>query len=94
MATVAANSQPLMRSEAPTLEELLSEVPEEIEAAALKSWDNGAFAQELASQGLVQIISGVADPDEPTAVQEPEGQLEEGTWGGNPIGVDGHVQSY
>lgn len=49
MATVAANSQPLMRSEAPTLEELLSEVPEEIEAAALKSWDNGAFAQELAS---------------------------------------------
>ena len=77
MATVAAVAQPLTRSEAPTLDQLLAEVPENIEAAKLKSWDNGVFAQELVSQRLVQVISGVASPDTPTEVEEPEGQIEE-----------------
>ena len=88
MAAVAAQPQPLSKSEAPTLDELLAAVPEKIEAAALKSWDSGVFTQELVSQRLVQSISGAADPDEPTKVEDPEGnQLEEGTWGGTQLAL-------
>jgi len=40
------------------------------------------FAQELVSKHLFQVVSNSASPDTPTEVEEPEGQIEEGIWGG------------
>lgn len=88
MATVAAQPQPLTKEDAPTTDELLADVPKTIEAAPFKAWNSGVFAQELLSLQLVQIIDGVASPEKPTEiVEEPKGQIEEGTWGGTQLAL-------
>jgi len=45
------------------------------------------FAQELVSKHLVQVVNNAASPDTPTEVEEPEGQIEEGTWGGTQFAL-------
>ncbi len=87
MATIIAQPQPLTKKETPTLDQLLAEIPEKIEAATFKSWDNGLFAQELVSLQLVQVIDGVASPKTTIIVEEPKGQIEEGTWGGTQLAL-------
>lgn len=88
MATVAAQPQPLTKEDAPTTAELLADFPEKIETATLKSWDSGVFAQELVTMKIVQVIDGVASPETPTEiVEEPKGQMTEGTWGGTQLAL-------
>jgi len=87
MATIGSQPQPLTKDDAPTLDQLLSDCPKKIEEAPFYSWDCGVFAQELVSKHLVQIVSNAASPDTPIEVEEPEGQIEEGTWGGTQLAL-------
>lgn len=87
MAAVAVQPQPLTEKDAPTIDDLLADVPETIEAAPFKAWDRGVFAHELVSLRLVQVIDGVASEKPTEIVEEPKGQIEEGTWGGTQLAL-------
>lgn len=57
--------------------------PKSVADVPLPSFDPGVFDNEVIKQKLYPII----DPDDPSNIQEPEGNIEEGTYLGTQIAL-------
>ena len=84
--TVTELIQPLSREGAPSIGELLSKIPEEIEQNYHDGFDPVTFDQQLIKAGIAPTLKHVTD-DKPVQSVAAEGTIEEGTWGGTQLAL-------
>ena len=84
--TVSELIQPLSRKDAPSIEELLSKIPESIEENYHDGFDPVSFDQQLIKDGIAPILDHVTD-DKPVQSIAADGTIEEGTWGGTQLAL-------
>ncbi len=84
--TIPELIQPLSRRNAPSTEELLSKIPEDIENNYTDGYDPVSYDQQLIKYGIAPTLSHVTD-SEPTQSIAAGGTIEEGSWAGTQLAL-------